>query len=252
MSLQWTESATESEFDRFAPSYDELLRDPLRSGFASDPLHFSRRKWNVIERLLRNLGRRPEAMAWLDVGCGRGELLEIAGSHFADAAGCDPSVEMLSSVRCFPVRRQLHSCELPFSPHSFDFVTAVCVFHHVLGSDRQALTREIRRVLRPNGLFCLVEHNPCNPLTRRIVSRCPVDADAELLSLRTGMKLLTASGLRPRRSEYFLYLPESWFRTFRATEFVLRKVPLGGQYALMADVPTKQAGPRLAAIGNMI
>jgi hypothetical protein len=45
--------------------------------------------------------------------------------------------------------------------------------------------KEIQRVLRPGGVFSLIEHNPLNPVTRLIVSRTPVDGNA---------KLLTASG----------------------------------------------------------
>lgn len=224
----------EAEFDHYASSYDQLLEDPLRTGFASDSLHFCRRKWLVLDRMLRSAGRQPASMAWLDVGCGRGEFLELVGSHFADAAGCDPSGGMLSFGRSFVTHNQPDPTELPFPSCSFDLVTAVCVYHHVPGDARSALTSEIRRVLRPGGLFCMIEHNPYNPVTRVIVNRCPVDADAELLSLNTATKLVRASGFRPAASEYFLYLPETWFEKLSGMEAILRRVQLGGQYALLA------------------
>jgi SAM-dependent methyltransferase len=225
----------EAEFDHFASSYDQLLEDPIRIGFASDPLHFCRRKWLVLDRMLRSVGRQPQSMSWLDVGCGRGEFLELAGGHFVDAAGCDPSGGMLSFGRSFVTHNQPHPTELPFRSRSFDLVTAVCVYHHVPVDARHALTSEIRRVLRPGGLFCIIEHNPYNPVTRRIVSRCPVDADAHLLSLNTARELVNASGLRCAASEYFLYLPETWFQRLSGVEAVLRPLPLGGQYALLAQ-----------------
>jgi ubiquinone/menaquinone biosynthesis C-methylase UbiE len=234
MSQSAIERLAEAEFDQFASTYDQLLEDPLRIGFASDPLHFCRRKWLVLDRMLRSIGRQPEAMTWLDVGCGRGEFLELAGSHFADAAGCDPSGGMLSFGRSFVTHNQPHPTELPFPSRSFDLVTAVCVYHHVPVDARSALTSEIRRVLRPGGLFCIIEHNPYNPVTCAIVKRCPVDADAALLSLNTAKELTLASGLRPGASEYFLYLPETWFHKLSGVETVLRQVPLGGQYALLA------------------
>lgn len=236
---QWpSEVAVRGQFDHFAPRHDQLLQDPLRSIFASDPLHFYRRKWHVLDRLLRRTRRRPELTAWLDVGCGRGEFLEVAGPHFAVAAGCDPSYGMLSSpLPDFPVHKQQQPTSLPFPSHSFDFITAVCVFHHVSPSQRRALINDIRRVLRPGGLFCLIEHNPYNPVTRRIVNRCPIDADAELLTLRTASRLVTESGFRPVASEFFLYVPERWYQHFSPIEGVLRTVPLGGQYALLADAP---------------
>ena len=45
-----------TEFDQYAGSYAEMLDDPLRNQFAQDPLHFHRRKWLLLERLLKLAG----------------------------------------------------------------------------------------------------------------------------------------------------------------------------------------------------
>lgn len=227
---------TSPEFDRYASSYAELLADPLRSRFARDPLHFYRRKWLLIDRLLKRAGVTPGTARWLDVGCGRGELLELAGRNFAQAAGCDPSAGMMPSNALLNVYEQPSSVELPFEDNSFDFVTAVCVLHHVHGRDRTLLINEMRRVLSPRGFCCIIEHNPWNPVTRAIVKRCPVDVDAELFTARETGSLLEASGFASPRREYFLYLPERLFHRFGAAERVLSKLPFGGQYALLAQV----------------
>lgn len=227
-----------SEFDRYAPSYDEFLDDPLRNRFARDSIHFHRRKWLLIERLLKCAGVTPKTQRWLDVGCGRGELLELAGGNFAQATGCNPSAGMLSSNPSFKAFEQPSLAELPFESSTFDFVTAVCVLHHVHGRDRAALMNETRRVLSPGGLCCIIEHNPWNPVTRAIVKRCPVDVDAELLAAGEASKLLRASGYILLDREYFLYLPESLFHVFSAVERVLSMLPLGGQYALLAQAPS--------------
>jgi SAM-dependent methyltransferase len=127
--------------------------------------------------------------------------------------------------------------ELPFEDGSVDFVTAVCVYHHVHGDARTLLTEEIRRVLRPGGLCCIIEHNPWNPVTRAIVRRCAVDVDAELLTASETNRLFGASGFRQVATDFFLYLPESLFRGIGALEGIFSKVPLGGQYAFMAQKP---------------
>jgi SAM-dependent methyltransferase len=229
-----TNEGDSPEFDQYASSYAELLNDPLRNRFARDPLHFHRRKWLLIQRLLKRAGANARTLKWLDVGCGRGELLELAGSNFAQAVGCDPSVGMLSSVGTFGMYQQLSPVELPFGDGSVDFVTAVCVYHHVHGSARTLLTGEIRRVLTPGGLCCIIEHNPWNPVTRTIVKRCPVDADAELLTAKSVNILLRAAGFESLSSDYFLYLPERLFNRFKSLEMMLSEIPLGGQYALLA------------------
>jgi SAM-dependent methyltransferase len=132
------------------------------------------------------------------------------------------------------VRLQKAPAVLPFPDQSFDFATAVCVYHHVQEPDRIPLTREIRRVLRPDGIFCMIEHNPFNPVTRRIVSQCPVDVDAHLLTARAARAYNSAAALAPLETIYFLYLPEKVFDKMAALERVLRKFPLGGQYATFA------------------
>ena len=233
-----TDRQAHSEFDAYAPSYAELLDDPARNRFAQDPLHFHRRKWLLIKRLLNRAGVNVATQRWLDVGCGQGELLQLAGRNFAQATGCDPSAGMLSSQASIEVRKQPSPTELPFADGSVDFVTAVCVYHHVHGEARTGLTNEIRRVLTPGGMCCIIEHNPWNPATRAIVKRCPVDVDAELLNASAARTLLQASGFKPVSANYFLYFPESLFTRLSALESLLYKLPLGGQYALLARVPS--------------
>jgi SAM-dependent methyltransferase len=225
------------EFEQFAHSYVDYLDDPLRGRFARDPLHFHHRKWLLIQRMLKRAGMDTARSRWLDVGCGQGTLLELAGKSFARASGCDPSASMLASCTSFPVREQPSPVTLPYDDSSMDFVTSVCVYHHVHGADRTLLTREIRRVLAPGGLYCIVEHNPWNPVTRTIVGRCAVDVDAELLAAGSASRLLEAAGFETLHPSYFLYLPEKLFGRFGAMESALERVPLGGQYALLGRTP---------------
>jgi SAM-dependent methyltransferase len=232
-----TSEEVRPEFDQYAPSYPELLDDPLRNRFAQDPLHFHSRKWLLMKRLLKRAGVTVSTQKWLDVGCGRGELLEIAGSHFAQAIGCDPSAGMLSVDSSFRMHKQPSLVELPFEDNSVDFVTAVCVYHHVHEAARTLLTREMKRVLTPGGLCCIIEHNPWNPVARGIVKRCPIDADAELLIGRTTSKLLQEAGFQALSTDYFLYLPERMFHRLGFLEGVLRRFPFGGQYAVLARAP---------------
>jgi SAM-dependent methyltransferase len=145
---------------------------------------------------------------------------------------------MLSSQTSIEVRKQVSPIDLPFADRSVEFVTAVCVYHHVHGEARRHLTNEIKRVLTPGGLCCVIEHNPWNPVTRAIVKRCPVDVDAELLNAPSARLLLRASGFEPVSTDYFLYFPESLFLRFGPLERLLYKLPLGGQYALLARAPS--------------
>src|SRR5215469_16541912 len=221
-----------AEFDRYAKNYDELLRDPIRETFALTTDFFHWRKWILIENFIRRHGLSPDKMAWLDVGCGKGELLTLGRSRFARVAGCDPSAEMMRDAAAIEIHQQNLPDSLPFADESFDFATAVCVYHHVNESSRGSLTSEIRRILRPHGMFCMIEHNPLNPITRLIVRRSPVDVGARLLSMQLAKSYTHQAALRFLESEYFLCLPEKFYRRFGNLESRVKALPLGGQYAI--------------------
>ena len=223
-----------SEFDRHAATYDELLDDPLRSAFTNGHSSFFHiRKRDLIVAYLEQLGIRGCSLRYLDLGCGRGELLKLLHEEFAHTAGCDVSSTMTSSIRGVDVRIQNSPETLPFESSTFDFITAVCVYHHVVPSLRPALTREIYRVLAPNGILVVIEHNPYNPVTRKIVSRTPVDASASLLEPRDCQQLMKHAGFEVQSPKYFLYFPRSIYISFKWLEALMAGIPLGGQYAIL-------------------
>jgi len=225
------------DFDQFAKSYDELLRDPIRDRFtAGGNRFFHARKCELIREYYRRRAMDTRRLAVLDLGCGKGELLQLLRHHFAEAAGCDPSAEMLASGQLAAggiiARTQTEPLSIPFEDARFDLVTAVCVYHHVEPELRDRLTAEARRVLKPGGVFAVIEHNPYNPATRLIVSRTPVDADAVLLTPGETRGMLRRSGFEIAEQRYFLYFPERLYPRLRNVERLLGHVPMGGQYAV--------------------
>jgi ubiquinone/menaquinone biosynthesis C-methylase UbiE len=222
------------EFDRYAGAYKALSTDPIRERFAPGSSFFHKRKWLLLAEFMERTGMHPEKSAWLDVGCGQGDLLRLGMDRFSAVAGCDPSTRMLADCKGLKVTPQAEPTQLPFPDQTFDLVTAVCVYHHVEAKDRPALSSEICRVLRPGGSACIMEHNPFNPLTQFVVWRSPVDGDARLLTPGTAQRLLNQAGLTKSETSYFLYFPESWYQKAQKIESWLRRVPAGGQYAAFA------------------
>ena len=93
--------------------------------------------------------------------------------------------------------------------------------------------RETARVVRPGGLVAVFEHNPLNPLTRRVVRDCAFDEGVELLPRRELETLLRAAGLEVVSAHYLLFFP--WRgRLFEAAERLLARLPLGAQYVVAA------------------
>jgi SAM-dependent methyltransferase len=225
---------SDAEFDRYARDYDELLRTSARERFVQDTRFYHLRKWSLLQDFFRKRSLDTSTMSWLDVGCGRGELLICGASSFRRVVGCDPSEGMLRDARGIEIFLQKEPSVLPFASENFDFVTAVCVYHHVAKPDRIPLTREVERVLRPNGVFCLIEHNPFNPVTQHIVRTCPIDVDARLLTPGSARRYLRAAGLKHMATEYFLFLPQKMYEIMRGVESAIKRFPMGGQYATFA------------------
>lgn len=221
-----------AEFDNYSGNYDELLKDPIRDFFAENAAAFHRRKWLVLQDFFARWHCSTKDQRWLDVGCGKGELLRLGRNSFEQALGCDPSDEMLKACEGLDVRRQTEAGVLPFADSSFDLVTAVCVYHHLSLAKRRALTKEVWRVLRPGGIFAVFEHNPWNPATRIIVGRTPVDANAVLLTAGEVRRTMRAAGLKPVQTTNYLFLPERLFARMGRLEKLLAAVPAGGQFAV--------------------
>lgn len=224
-------------FDEFGDRYDALLKDPVRDRFsAGDSLFFHLRKRDLIRRHFQRHRLDTRELTFLDLGCGKGELAVLLREDFAHVAACDPSAAMMRSGQLetsgVETRVQPDPGRIPFPDRTFDFVTAVCVYHHVPIAERSALTLEVVRVLRPGGWFAIVEHNPFNPVTRLIVSRTEVDADAILLKPREARALLHVGRLETLSQRFFLYLPEQLYKKLGRAEILLENVPLGGQYAV--------------------
>jgi SAM-dependent methyltransferase len=239
---------TAAGFDGLSTDYEALLRDPVRDRFAgTDSEFFHVRKRDLIRQYFRQRRRSATHLSYLDVGCGKGELLGLLQTDFREIAGCDPSGKMLESVReGIEARQQGDPLRIPFETERFDFVSAVCVYHHVPPREREQLTREVARVLRPSGIFCIIEHNPLNPITRLIVSRTPVDADAILLKAPEARSLMQDAGLIPQDPRFFLYFPSALYHLFGRMESKLGRVPLGGQYAVFGEksvLPLNTTGP---------
>ena len=92
----------------------------------------------------------------------------------------------------------------------------------------------IERALRSGGLLALFENNPWNPGARLVMSRIPFDRDAIMLSPPETTQLVRKAGLIPVRTpKSFFYFPRQ-LSFLRSAEGILKHLPLGAQYVVMA------------------
>jgi SAM-dependent methyltransferase len=216
----------EESFDKFAGDYDRLLAQALPAG-AADTRYFAEHKVLLMARQLR--GRRVATV--LDFGCGPGRSLPLLGRYFAGAKICgfDPSESCLAAARERFPGATLYGRLDEVPAGGFDGVLLANVLHHVSPPARAETLRRVARLLAPGGSVFIVEHNPLNPLTRRVFERCPFDADAVMLPRREVRALGQAAGLKLAAAGYTLFFPPA-LRVFRRCEALLAWLPLGAQH----------------------
>ncbi len=104
----------------------------------------------------------PESRV-LDLGCGRGGVVELFWRDVKLAAGIDPDEPSLAerTTRGMPVVTGRGE-DLPFAGESFDLVVSLWVLEHLRAPE--LVFSEVQRVLRPGGHFVFLTPNLRNPL----------------------------------------------------------------------------------------
>ena len=224
------------EFDRYKDSYGEAMEDAV--GFAGAPpdLYTQIKADLIVDLAARRIGD-PSGLQVLDVGSGPGETDRLLKDRFGALVGVDVSegmVERASANNPWAEYRAYAEGEpLPLEDGRFDLSFAICVMHHVAPSGWDRTVREMARVTRPGGIVAIFEHNPWNPLTRKVVRDCEFDVDVALLSRRRTRELLTTNGLVIEESPYIIFIPRQGPR-LRRFERMVARLPLGAQYYVAA------------------
>src|SRR5207302_7861365 len=106
----------------------------------------------VLERFLE--GRRD--LRILDAGCGTGGTTQEL-RRFGDVVGVDLAWEALEPARARGLKQIARASieRLPFGSAAFDAVTSFEVVYHLGVGNDTCVFEEIRRVLKPGGLFLL-------------------------------------------------------------------------------------------------
>jgi ubiquinone/menaquinone biosynthesis C-methylase UbiE len=134
-----------TDYDRVADRYDKRYALYAYAG--------------VRDTLLDFLG--PAPVAALEVGCGTGHWLEVAGARASMLAGVEPSSAMLERARlAAPAARLVRARaeDLPWRDATFDRIFCVNALHHF--TDRDRFFAEARRILRPGGGLLTISKDP--------------------------------------------------------------------------------------------
>ena len=147
----------------------------------------------------------------LDVACGPGLLLKAAIARGLRADGVDVSAEAIGMAKQLVPQAtvQVGNAEaLPFADGTFDCVTCLGSIERFL--DRQKALREVARVLKPDGRFCVLGRGP-NTVSwrvwRQLLRQREVDSHQDALTLDQWRSLFGAAGF-----EVLDVLPDQWPR----------------------------------------
>jgi len=221
------------DFDDYTDNYNSLLREST-GFFTENEAYFAKYKVNILRREVPATTKRL-----LEYGCGIGRNIPFLRAAFPDAtiAGSDISLASLEIARNEnpDVEFFLEQDDTDVTePYEAIFIAGV--FHHIPVRERAAVMKTLYRRLAPGGTIVIFEHNPFNPVTRKIVNDCPYDRDAVLLKPSKLKTLLVDAGLLVRRNAYCLFIPPS-LSVLLPLEAKLGWLPLGGQYWVAANRP---------------
>ncbi|OSS42406.1 hypothetical protein DESAMIL20_1959 [Desulfurella amilsii] len=219
-------------FDDFAENYDEILKGQTQF-FSKDDKYFARYKIDIVSNYINF---KPEKI--LEFGCGIGRNVPFLKEKFPDSKlfGIDisqKSIEIAKSQYPFCEFFTVDDQKTDESFDQFDLIFIAGVFHHMCPAERSINIEKIKNLLTNNDCLFIFEHNPYNPITRKLVKECPFDKDCLLLSKYEMIKLLEKSNFKVDAAGYFLFIPPK-FSYLLKLEKIFTGLPLGGQWFVKA------------------
>lgn len=227
-----TKSNDFDNFDEFANDYRALHDESIKlSGTNSS--YFCEYKIKELAKIEDS----NQQFSILDFGCGDGESCQFFRKHFklSKLKGIDISEESIKKAQekniTNAVFNPFNGLKIPAEDESYDIVFTSMVFHHIDHKLHAEILEEIHRVLKPKGRFYIFEHNPLNPLTRKVVRECVFDKDAVLLKSSYALKSIKDIGFKSSKIKYTIFIPRhKLFNWLLPLEKLLSKIPFGAQY----------------------
>jgi len=218
-------------FDEVADTYADQLQTAL-GVFGGESEYFARYKVELLSRTLKDLS----VTTVLDYGSGIGSSIPYLKVFFPSAriSASDLSSESLNRLKTeHPEVSIIQPSDL--HGYRFDLVFLSSVVHHMPVDSRIAEVGKVLALVQPGGYICVFEHNPFNPFTRWIVSKCEFDEGVVLVSKRQLGNLFTRQQESfDFRAGYCMFFPPA-LKRFTFLERFIRWLPLGGQHFLLGQ-----------------
>ncbi len=131
------------------------IHTAVASEYNNEP-HFRPENIARVTRIISSIREKTNGKRLLDVGCGTGFIINIAKNYFREIIGIDLTPSMIRQIDLASDKSTIkvaiaNSEAIPCPDNYFDVVTANAFLHHL--PDLKQTLKEIRRVLRPGGIF---------------------------------------------------------------------------------------------------
>ena len=229
-------------FDRHAGQYElECMRGLALTG--ESKAYFAQSRLEFLHAWWRASGR-AEPTAIVDFGCGIGDVTRLIATMFPSSRvyGIDTSSECLKRARegttgdriSFHMSQGTGDNEI----RPAELVHISGVLHHVEPSRRAEVMQGVGELIAEGGVAAVFENNPANPGTRLVMSRIAFDRDAVPLWPSETRRLLQQAGVRVLETAFLFFFPRL-LGALRPIEKHLVRMPLGGQYLVLGELPGK-------------
>jgi len=127
----------------------------LGDNYDKEP-HYKPENIKRVSRILEGLQQQTMGDSLLDIGCGRGFIIDIARKYFKTIRGIDITPAMLKKVRTRSKTCDINVVECPsdaivFPDNYFDVCTAYALLHHL--DEIEGTLKEAYRVLKGGGVL---------------------------------------------------------------------------------------------------
>jgi len=129
----------------------------ILEGYGPLDVFLAKQRYRIARRLIKTARRKQRI---LDIGCGCQPLF-LRGVDFAERYGLDKNITAEAIRQAKNEGIELTSFELereqrlPFDEDFFDVVTMLAVFEHIEPALLVPIHKQIRRILRPGGLYVM-------------------------------------------------------------------------------------------------
>jgi len=220
-----------SSFDNIALSYDKELKDSLGKFCNEDISLFAEYKVKIIKK---KLFKEPARILEFGCGIGRNNIYMKKWLPESNIFGCDISEKSLEIARETNLTVLYDIILKPEDlleryKEPFDCIFISNVFHHIPFNEHQIWIDALYQILSKNGNIFIFEHNPYNPITKRIFNTSEIDKGCTMLKPSYCYDLLERANFTKIKREFTLFF--IWRNNF--FEFLERKfhwLPLGAQY----------------------